>query len=333
MQQPEITDQTEQRCEKCGHDRCSIAGICRYSACLCICVFPARAATKFKVGDRLHCVVATRPPLTVTEITERGFKYRFDYPWVLGTRLGSSIEGESYDDSQWELEPTAPPPTAEPPKRIWIGRDKGQTPPTDWLPFWHRTNINDELVEYTRSDVHAEAASHLNEALIDYMKEARLSHLNWAEHFERHPESEKQYAETREWDTAEVHRKWVAIYDDVIVRLGVHAEQGDYDYKAGWHHLLSERNDWIAWANAMLASVDPKLQYLPEGDPKRARLSAIIKVHAEQWQDAVDVVNDIENNNDLNDGGFFEAGFIAAKTRILDALIEKRDAPLQGKEG
>lgn len=41
---------------------------------------------------------------------------------------------------------------------------------------------------------------------------------------------------------------------------------------------------------------------------------------------AINLTSDVENENDLNDGGFFEAGFIAAKTKILDVLIAERDA-------
>jgi hypothetical protein len=42
--------------------------------------------------------------------------------------------------------------------------------------------------------------------------------------------------------------------------------------------------------------------------------------------EAVNIASHVENANDLNDGGFFEAGFIAARTKILDALIDARDA-------
>jgi hypothetical protein len=61
--------------------------------------------TRFSVGSRIknrHAIYY--PPATVTEITERGFKYTFDYPQVLSPRLGSIVGGESYDDSQWEPE-------------------------------------------------------------------------------------------------------------------------------------------------------------------------------------------------------------------------------------
>lgn len=42
----------------------------------------------------------------------------------------------------------------------------------------------------------------------------------------------------------------------------------------------------------------------------------------EALQNTVTIANNVENSNDLNDGGFFEAGFIAAKTKIVDALIK-----------
>lgn len=58
------------------------------------------------------------------------------------------------------------------------------------------------------------------EAIAD-MEEAQLSHLHWAEHFEKHPELERQYEATGEWDTAQVHRAWVAKYDKAIRLLAL----------------------------------------------------------------------------------------------------------------
>lgn len=51
------------------------------------------------------------------------------------------------------------------------------------------------------------------------IQEARLSHLHWAEHFEAHPEAEKQYESTGEWDNAKVHREWIEKYDNVLAIL------------------------------------------------------------------------------------------------------------------
>ena len=68
--------------------------------------------TEFKVGDRLRNIhAASYPPATVTEITEEGFKYEFDYPWTLGPRLGTSTGGESYTDEGWVVLPATPPIT------------------------------------------------------------------------------------------------------------------------------------------------------------------------------------------------------------------------------
>lgn len=65
-------------------------------------------ATKFKVGDRLRNIHADyMPPATVTELTACGFKYELDSPWVIGSSLGTSTGGESYEDSQWEAAPPA----------------------------------------------------------------------------------------------------------------------------------------------------------------------------------------------------------------------------------
>lgn len=71
----------------------------------------AEAATHpFKVGDRVRYKREIRgswPEATVTEITERGFRYEYDEPFVLGTRIGSTIGGEAYESSfhWWELVP------------------------------------------------------------------------------------------------------------------------------------------------------------------------------------------------------------------------------------
>ena len=48
---------------------------------------------KFKVGDRIRHKNIFIPPATVTEITERGFKYKLDSPYVTSPRLGLSFDG------------------------------------------------------------------------------------------------------------------------------------------------------------------------------------------------------------------------------------------------
>lgn len=58
----------------------------------------------------------------------------------------------------------------------------------------------------------------LEQAIAD-IQEARLTHVHWAEHFERHPEAEKDYIETGEWDSAKIHREWEAKYDRVLIML------------------------------------------------------------------------------------------------------------------
>lgn len=62
------------------------------------------------------------------------------------------------------------------------------------------------------------AREQIVQAITD-IQEARLSHLHWAEHFEAHPEAEKQYESTGEWDNAKVHREWVEKYDNVLAIL------------------------------------------------------------------------------------------------------------------
>lgn len=69
---------------------------------------------EIKVGMRLRhlpYITSSEPEITVTEITERGFKYKFDTPWHLGARIGTATEGEHYGHgafSLYELAPTAP---------------------------------------------------------------------------------------------------------------------------------------------------------------------------------------------------------------------------------
>lgn len=55
----------------------------------------------------------------------------------------------------------------------------------------------------------------LTTAIAD-MEFMRRTHLQWAEHFERHPEIERQYVATGDWDDAAEHRRIVAKYDRVL---------------------------------------------------------------------------------------------------------------------
>ncbi len=50
----------------------------------------------FKVGDRIKSIFS--PIGTVTELTERGFKYEYDEPWHVHPRLGITYTGgECYE--------------------------------------------------------------------------------------------------------------------------------------------------------------------------------------------------------------------------------------------
>jgi hypothetical protein len=61
--------------------------------------------TRFKVGDRLRSIHASYlPTATVTEITERGFRYVLDKPVLISPRIGTQTGGESYTDDQWKYE-------------------------------------------------------------------------------------------------------------------------------------------------------------------------------------------------------------------------------------
>lgn len=55
----------------------------------------------------------------------------------------------------------------------------------------------------------------VSKAIAD-MEMMRKTHVDWAEHFERHPEVEAQYVATGEWDDAKEHRRLVSMYDNVI---------------------------------------------------------------------------------------------------------------------
>lgn len=65
------------------------------------------------------------------------------------------------------------------------------------------------------------------------------------------------------------------------------------------------------------------LLFLCEKDLKAGQLPS---QSTEEFEAAVNIASAVGNETDLNDGGYFEAGFIAAKTKIVDALIAARDS-------
>jgi hypothetical protein len=53
-----------------------------------------------KVGMRLRCTVSDAPssgPVTVTEITERGFKYKLNAPVCVHPRRGITVAAEGHE--------------------------------------------------------------------------------------------------------------------------------------------------------------------------------------------------------------------------------------------
>jgi hypothetical protein len=54
---------------------------------------------------------------------------------------------------------------------------------------------------------------------IELLKIAQESHRGWADHFERHPELEKLYLKTGEWDDAQTHRKFEKMYGRLLALL------------------------------------------------------------------------------------------------------------------
>jgi len=53
-----------------------------------------------KVGMRLRCTISDAPssgPITVTELTEQGFKYKLDAAVCIHPRLGMTIAAEGHE--------------------------------------------------------------------------------------------------------------------------------------------------------------------------------------------------------------------------------------------
>jgi hypothetical protein len=100
------------------------------------------------------------------------------------------------------------------------------------------------------------------------------------------------------------------------------------------------KRDWYAWGRGEIQEDDldgERFMRLSVHSSPDSVLTEIIMEHAatelgDVRREAVEIANRIQNENDLNDGGFFEAGFIAAKTKIIDALIEARDTQPKGEE-
>lgn len=89
----------------------------------------------------------------------------------------------------------------------------------------------------------------------------------------------------------------------------------------------------INWNIRRNGEEGPTMAYVRE-DVHNAALAAVRREAREEvFNDAVELVQAVTNDNDLDDGGFFEAGFIAARTKSIDALIEVRDAALERREG
>lgn len=132
-------------CVKCGHDGkdfntfpkapnqcCKYIGGSGSGMCLCYCEFlpittshrckvaPGATPARFKVGDRVRYkkeICGSWPEGTVTEVNEHEFRYEYDEPYVLGTRLGLATEGVVFETgfNSWELAPpiaTDRPPCA-----------------------------------------------------------------------------------------------------------------------------------------------------------------------------------------------------------------------------
>jgi hypothetical protein len=49
-----------------------------------------------KVGMRMRSIYGDTPEITVTELTTNGFCFKYDEPWVMGSRLSVSEGGEHF---------------------------------------------------------------------------------------------------------------------------------------------------------------------------------------------------------------------------------------------
>lgn len=56
---------------------------------------------------------------------------------------------------------------------------------------------------------------------------------------------------------------------------------------------------------------------------RAAVLAAVEQLVESVRADMVARANNVQNGNDLNDGGFFEAGFYAARAKIVDELLKE----------
>lgn len=123
-----------------------------------------QAPTKFRVGDR----IVEHPDnghgyATVTELTERGFKYVLDTPYTLHWALGKVTGGESFYDNYWRVATDAatqaPALTDEPKRRDWNAIEK---------------HIDDYLEDYEMRDT----CQILSDGEIVLMKEAIIGLLS-----------------------------------------------------------------------------------------------------------------------------------------------------------
>lgn len=74
---------------------------------------------------------------------------------------------------------------------------------------------------------------------------------------------------------------------------------------------ITEHNQRWWYENVMAF---PTIEYV--------RADSLTTIREKARRAAIEIVTSVQNENELDDGGFFEAGFIAAKTKIIDALLE-----------
>ena len=101
--------------------------------------------------------------------------------------------------------------------------------------------------EPTPTPARSEAAGGEDRAIAD-LQFFRQTHVDWAEHFEKHPELAAQYVATGEWDDANEHRRIVQAYDNALAvmaslrqQLAAAREEGER-----WRTIAPHLRTWTA---------------------------------------------------------------------------------------
>lgn len=217
------SERAQPECVLCGHSKeprgkpCSQIG---NRLCGCECVFPDTAKPK-ELPERITITVCPKckaigdlDNARCAQCGERRCEVQYvraDLATVVPLPRWQGIESAPKDGREilvWTKSQEVEKAVYLARKDGWVSPDGGYGyEPSHWMPLPSTPGAALPLPQPAEAN------------LISAMREARLTHVHWAEHFEQHPELEKQYVETGEWDTAQEHRRWVGIYDAVIAVL------------------------------------------------------------------------------------------------------------------